>query len=97
MQLDIFEGSVLSHKAESADVVDPISLKILKMPEAELISGTTVVDLGGGKPLWKVADGLTQPGLMLLFDQTGKLKVTDEVSDQEFYRIYTYAEERGEL
>jgi hypothetical protein len=69
----------------------------LKMPEAELISGTTVVGLDGGKPLWKVADGLTQPGLMLLFDQTGKLKVTDEVSDQEFYRIYTYAEERGEL
>jgi hypothetical protein len=97
MELDIFEGSVLSHQAESADIVDPISLQVLKLPEAELLSGTTVVDLDGGKPLWKAAgDGdLTEPGMMLLFDQSGELKVTDEVSDQEFYRIYTYADERG--
>jgi len=95
IRLDVIEGSVLSHKAESADVVDPITLKIKKLPDAELFSGTTVVDLDGGAPL-KIADGLTEPGLMLLFDQTGQLQVTDEVRDQELYRIYSYADERGE-
>lgn len=99
IKMDIFEGAVLSHKAESADIVDPITLNVLKMTEPELTSSTTVVDLDGGNPLWKPAgDGdLTEPGLMLLFDQSGELKVTDEIGDHEFYRIYTYADERGEL
>jgi hypothetical protein len=39
---------------------------------------------------------LTEPGLMLLYDQTGQLKVSNEVADQEFYRIYSYADDRGE-
>ncbi len=95
MRLEVTEGTVLSHKEEFADVVDPISMKVKKLPDAELVSGTTIVDLDGGGPL-KIADDLTEPGMMLLFDQTGKLIVTDEVGDQEFYRIYSYADERGE-
>jgi hypothetical protein len=94
-RLDVTEGSVLSHKAESADVVDPITLKVKKLPDAEIVSGTTVVDLDGGAPL-TITEGLTTPGLMLLFDQSGQLRVTDDVDDQEFYRIYSYADERGE-
>ena len=96
MRLDVTEGSVLSHKAESADVVDPITLKVKKLPDAEIVSGTTIVDLDGGGPLKIAEDDLTEPGMMLLFDQSGKLIVTDEVGDQEFYRIYSYADERGE-
>ena len=97
MRLEVTEGTVLSQQAETADVVDPISMKVKKLPDAELVSGTTIVDLDGGAPL-KLAeeDDLTEPGLMLLYDQSGKLVVTDEVGDQEFYRIYSYADERGE-
>jgi len=95
MQIDVTEGSVLSKKMESADVVDPITLTVKKMPDAELISGTTVVDLEGGSPL-AITEELSSPGMMLLFDQSGQLTVTDEVSDQQMFRTFTYAEERGE-
>lgn len=95
MQLDVTAGTVLSQQAESVDVVDPITLSVKKLPDAELVSGTTVVDLDGGAPL-KITEDLTSPGIMLLFDQMGELKVADEISDQTMYRIYTYAEERGE-
>jgi len=95
MQIDVTEGSVLSKKMESVDVVDPITLTVKKMPDAELISGTTVVDLEGGSPL-AITEELSSPGMMLLFDQSGQLTVTDEVSDQQMFRTFTYAEERGE-
>lgn len=94
MELEITEGTVLSHKAESADVVDPITLSVKKYPEPELVSGTTIVGLDGGVPL-KITEDLNEPGLMLIYDQMGQLKVTSEVDDQEMYRIYTYADERG--
>ncbi len=96
MLLDVTEGTVLSHKAEAADVVDPITLKVMKLPDAEIESKTTIVDLDGGGPLKIAEDGLTEPSMMLLFDQSGKLIVTDEVGDQEFFRIYSFADERGE-
>ena len=70
-------------------------MRVKKLPDAELVSGTTVVDLDGGVPL-KIVEDLTEPSLMLLYDDSGKLLVTDEVSDQEYYRIYSYADERGE-
>lgn len=97
VQMDVTEGTVLSITAESADVVDPITLKVKKKPDVELISGTTVVDVDGGVPL-KIVQGeeLKTPGMMLLFDQMGQLRVSDEIGDQESYRIYSYADERGE-
>ena len=94
-QLDITEGSVLSHSAEHADVVDPITLEVKKLPDAEIVSGTTVVDLGGAEPL-KITDDLKAPSLMLLWDQEGNLSVTSDVADLEYYRTYSYADERGE-
>ena len=94
MELEVTEGTVLSHKAETADVVDPITLSVKKYPDPELVSGTTIVDLDGGVPL-KITEDLSEPGLMLIYDQMGQLKVTSEVDDQEMYRIYTYADERG--
>lgn len=95
MALDVTEGTVLSHKAESADVVDPITLKVKKLPDAEIVSATTIVDIDGGHKL-KIVDELTEPGMMLLFDPLGGLKVTDDIGDQEMYRVYNYSEERGE-
>ena len=68
---------------------------VKKLPDAELISGTTIVDLEGGLPL-AITEELTTPGMMLLFDQSGQLMVADEVTDQQMFRTYTYAEERGE-
>ena len=95
MQMEVTEGTVLSRKAESADVVDPITLSVKKLPDPELESGTTVVDMDGGVPL-KIADDLKSPGVMLFYDQMGQLRLKDRVGDQEMYRIYSYADERGE-
>ena len=93
--IDVTEGSVLSHQGD-ADVIDPLTLEIKKLPDAEITSGTTVIDLNGGKPL-EITEGeeLTEPARMLLFDEkTGALTVSGEVSDHESYRIYSYADER---
>ena len=95
MQIEATEGTVLSQKAETTDVVDPITLTVKKMTDAELVSSTTIVDLEGGTPL-AITKDLTAPGMMLLFDQSGELTVADEVTDQHMFRTYTYAEERGE-
>ncbi len=93
---DITEGAVLSSKAEFADVVDPITLEIKKVPDAEIVSDVTVIDIDGGEPLAiQEGDGLLAPSLMLMFDSSGGLKVHEEVDDQEFYRIESFAEERG--
>jgi hypothetical protein len=93
--MEVTEGTVLSHKAPFVDVVDPITLNIKKLPDAEIVSGTTVVGIDGGASL-KIAEGLTEPGMILLFDPLGGLKVTDDVSDTEFYRIYNFSDEKGE-
>ncbi len=95
MQIEATEGTVLSQKAETTDVVDPITLTVKKMTDAELVSSTTIVDLEGGTPL-AITKDLTAPGMMLLFDQSGELTVADEGTDQHMFRTYTYAEERGE-
>lgn len=100
MRFDVTEGSVLSHKQETADVVDPITLEVKKLPDAEIITSTTIIDLDGGRNL-SLNKGLgdqelKEPSLMLLYDMSGNLVVTDSVNDQEYYRIYSYAEERGE-
>ncbi len=94
MEMEVFEGSVLSHKAETAEVVDPITLEIKKMPEPDFVSTTTVVDLEGGKPL-KIAEDLTEPGMILLFDQSGQLRLSEEIDDLELFRIKTAAVEKG--
>ena len=82
-------------KAEHADVVDPITMEVKKLPEVDMVSTTTIVDIDGGVPL-KIVDDLDEPGMVLLFDQDGTLHLNDEVSDLEMYRIYSYADERGE-
>ncbi len=63
----------------------------------ELYSSTTVIGIVGGDELTIVEDGeLITPGVFLIYDQNGELVVTEEVNDQESYRIHSFAEERGE-
>jgi hypothetical protein len=95
MRLDVREGAVLSHKAESVDVIDPITKEIKKLPDAELKSMATIVDLDGGNEL-AIAEELPAPGVILMSDSQGNLQVNDDISDQEYYRIYSFADERGE-
>ncbi len=89
--MDVVEGSVLSKEGD-ADIADPISLKFKTLPEAKVFNATTVIDLDGGAPL-KLMEGMNEPGMMLLFDQDGKLVVAKEVDDMEFFEIYTDDEE----
>ncbi len=96
MTINVTDGTVLSAKG-TADVVDPITLEVKKLPDAEIITSTTVIDLDGGQPLEiSAGEEMIQPALMLLFDNEGRLTVSDETSDQELYRIHSYADERGE-
>ncbi|TWU49393.1 hypothetical protein [Rubripirellula reticaptiva] len=94
MEIEVFKGGVLSQKAEFADVVDPITLEIKKLPDPEFVSSSTVVDLDGGRPL-KIASDLTEPGMILMFDQSGQLQLRNEIDDQELFRIETFADEKG--
>lgn len=93
MEMEVTEGSVLSHKAEHADVVDPIKLEVKKMPDPKFVSNSIIVDLAGGREL-KITDELTEPGMVLMFDQMGKLRLSDEIQDQELYRIKSFADEK---
>ena len=95
LRLEVAEGAVLSRDLESADLVDPIELDVKKLPDAKLRTRATIVDLDGGRPL-SIVDELTEPGMMLLLDSTGKLRVHDDIADQEMYRIWSFADERGE-
>lgn len=92
---ELIEGALLSVKAEHADVVDPITLEVKKTPPVEYVSETTIVDIDGGLPLG-ITEDLTEPGMVLFFDQDGSLHLTDDVFDMEMYRINSYADERGE-
>ena len=93
---DLTEGSTMSYKGV-ADLIDPIKLEIKKVEDAEVLSGTTIIDIDGGRPLNVVEENeeLTEPGLVLMFDENGGLRVESEVRDQHEYRIYSFAEERG--
>jgi hypothetical protein len=42
----------------------------------------------------EITDELTEPGMVLLFDQSGQLRLSDDINDQEFYRIKSFAAEK---
>ncbi len=95
MEMTVTEGSVLNQKAEFGDIVDPIALEVRKLPNPEFKSNSIIVDLDGGREL-KIAEDLTEPSLVLLFDSSGQLRLSDDVNDQEFYRIKSFAAEKEE-
>jgi hypothetical protein len=95
--LEVTEGFVFGVKPETADVVDPITLEVKKVESPVMASGATVVDIDGGAPMTiQEGDDMREPGMMLIFDPEGGLKVHDEVNDQELYRIKSFADERNE-
>lgn len=90
------EGTVLSAKVESADVVDPITLEVKKTGEKIIRSSATIIDIEGGAPMAIVDDeAITQPGMFLMIDGDGNLKFKDSTDDQRAYRIQSFADERG--
>ncbi len=95
--IEATEGTVLSKKVESADVVDPITLEVKKTGEKIISSFATVIDVEGGAPLQIVEgdENIYEPGLFLMMDGEGKLVVRDEAEEQRMYRIKSFAEERG--
>ncbi|GAA5510389.1 hypothetical protein [Novipirellula caenicola] len=97
MQIDATEGTVLSKTAESTDVIDPLTLEIKKLPDAKISNRSTVIAIDGGNPLSIVtSDDLKEPGSVLIFKDNGKLDVSSEVDDLQPYRIYSFADEKGE-
>ncbi|MCC9601413.1 hypothetical protein LOC67_12730 [Stieleria sp. JC731] len=95
--MSVTNGSVLSKKVESADVVDPITLEVKKTGETIIRSGETVIDVEGGVPMPIVDsdEDMTSPGMILTVDSNGKLEVRDSVEEQRIYRIKSFADERG--
>lgn len=93
---DLTEGSTMSFRG-TTDLIDPIKLDIKKVEDATVLSGTTIIDINGGRMLtvFEEDEDLTEPGWVLLFDENGGLRVESEVRDQQEYRIYSFAEERG--
>ncbi|MCA9137316.1 MAG: hypothetical protein KDB00_11175 [Planctomycetales bacterium] len=96
-RMEATEGTVLSQKVESAEVVDPITLEVKKTGETTIVSSATVIDIEGGAPLEIVEDdeAVVEPGFFLMMDGEGKLKVKDATEQQRLYRIKSFAEERG--
>jgi len=109
MTVDVTEGSVLSALADFAEVIDPINLEIRKFQHVNdegepipnrkvgVITGTTVIDIEGGRKLdIDPGDKMTEPGYMLMYDPIEGLIVREEIEDQRPYRVYSFADERGE-
>lgn len=94
--MEVGRGSVLAHKGD-VDIPDPLTLNVKKLPDAEVNLEAVVVDLGGGQPLEiSTGDSQTVPSWMLLYDHEGGLRVIDEISSQKGYRLYSFADDRGE-
>jgi hypothetical protein len=94
MIFDASPGQVLSSKSESIDVIDPVSLEIKKLPDAEVNSNITVIEVRGGEP-FAVDEELAMPSEVLLMDASGKLQLADSVEQTRPYRTYSFADEKG--
>ena len=87
-------GGLLAKKAVP-NVVDPISLKILKTDERMVDTDVVLLDAIGGDELQvETGDELTQPGFALLFDESGNVSVRSDIGDLSLYRVYSFADER---
>jgi len=97
---DVGRGSVLN-KTGVIEVPDPVMLEVRKTPEQTVNTSNVVLDLTGGKELaiaktFQIPENQTEPGMILMFDPMGGLKVVDEISTQRGFRLYSFADERGE-
>jgi len=94
--MDVVRGTVVAKKGD-LEVPDPLSQMVKKLPNADINTEMVVLDLEGGQPL-AISTGETQtePSLILLFSADGGLQVSDEVTTQHGYRLYSFADDRGE-
>ncbi len=94
--MDVSRGTILAKKAD-IEIPDPLSHVVKKLPDAEVNTEAVVLDISGGNSLAISEDeSQTVPSMMLLFDVEGGLRVVDEVTSQQGYRMYSFADERGE-
>lgn len=97
---EVGRGSVLN-KTGVIDIPDPLALEVRKAPDLTVNTSNVVLDLTGGAPLGiasalPLAENQTEPGMVLMFDPAGGLEVVDEIETQRGYRLYSFADERGE-
>lgn len=94
---DVTKGSVVSKEKATIEVPDPLALEVRKIPDITVNTSNVVLDIVGGKPLGIApAENQTEPGVLLMFDPSGGLEVVDEIDTQRGYRLYSFADERGE-
>ncbi|TWU45256.1 hypothetical protein Q31b_04270 [Novipirellula aureliae] len=73
-------------------VIDPFTLAAHSLDSAKIKSRNTVVGIEGGQRLQIVEeDEMTQPGLILVADEDGKLRLGQELDDLQSYRAHSFA------
>ena len=89
----IKSGDWFATKAEHADVIDPLTLKVKKIESPVVPDTTTVVDIDLGD-INATNDELQGPTKVLMMNSDGSLTVADSVKDQRRFRTYNYSEEK---
>jgi hypothetical protein len=98
-QYEAQKGSLLffNTRDKEPEVVDPVSRAVKKMKDYKMTEAVAVVDVRGGENLAHNddrQDKLTFSGEMLLFRNDGSLAVSDELDDQDAFRMFTFADEK---
>ncbi len=87
--INVFRGSVLDF-TQNADVLHPMSLNILTLPEYKYQTGNIVLDIRGGDALPSLNSSLKasdlSPGEFLLIDSAGEMVVHNELDDLVSFR-----------
>ncbi len=96
-ELEVTRGSVLAKRGD-VNVPDPLALIVKKLPDADVNTQGVVVDLAGGEKL-AISTDETQlaPSVMLWFTPDGGLKVSDEITANRDYRLYTTPDEKAAM
>ena len=95
--VDVGRGSVIDHLG-AADVIDPLSKKIKVLPPEKggaVRTGATVIEFAGAEQLAQEPknEKMVSPGMMLMFDPNGGLRLLDEIDSAWEYRKHTFADE----
>lgn len=93
------KGTVLFYNTrdKEPEIVDPVTKEVKKYKGYKMTEGISVVDVRGGENLAHNddrQDRLTFSGEMLLFRNDGTLIVSDELDDQDNFRMFTFADEK---
>lgn len=93
------KGTVLFYNTrdKEPEIVDPVTKDVKKLKGYKMNEAIAVVDVRGGENLAHNddrSDRLTFSGEMLLFRNDGTLAVSDELDDQDSFRMFTFADEK---